>query len=158
HVETEVVRCRAITFTPNSRCIIVADDGAVTLYEAATSKVRRRYKLSTSAVATSPDGGFLAAGTTDGTVKLFDLRDAKDIASFEGDRGKVCSLTSSGDATTLLSGGAEGTILMWDLREVMKKAKKVDPLEAKAIDKLWEDLVDTDAQNAFHAVAVLTAT
>ena len=88
---------------------------------------------------------------------VFDLRTTKDVASFRGHRGIVCSLAFSGDGNTLYSGGADGTILVWDIHEQMQQARKAQPLEPKEAAQLWDELVDVDGKKAFHALVSLAS-
>ena len=64
-------------------------------------------------VAFSPDGGTIASGSSDETVRLWDVRRQKLKATFEGHVGRVLTLAFSPDGKTLASGG-RGGILLWD--------------------------------------------
>jgi WD40 repeat protein len=60
---------------------------------------------------------FLASGSGDCTVKLWDLCSRECAATFEGHTGRVRSLASfsDGDRTFLASGCGDGTIVVWDV-------------------------------------------
>jgi WD40 repeat protein len=75
-----------------------------------------------NAVAWSPDGTLLAAGSDDGTILLVkvSIADGKPAAAVEtqllGHSGPVESVAFSPDGHTLAGGSADGTIRLWDTR------------------------------------------
>ncbi|RKU13228.1 hypothetical protein C6503_16055 [Candidatus Poribacteria bacterium] len=76
----------------------------------ATLKGHKDHVLS---VAFSPDGSTVASGSSDQTVRLWDLRRRKLKATLEGHVDRVGALAFSPDGKTLASGGLQG-ILLWD--------------------------------------------
>lgn len=70
------------------------------------------------ALALSNDGGTLAAGCDDGTLRVYDLRQQDPAATVRilmGHTGWVMALKFSPDGRTLLSGCDDGTARVWDL-------------------------------------------
>jgi WD40 repeat protein len=65
-------------------------------------------------VAFSPDGGRLASGCQDGTVKVWDTQTAKEVLTLKGDRGWVRSVAFSSDGLRLASASLDGTVRVWD--------------------------------------------
>jgi WD40 repeat protein len=150
--------CRGLSFSPNGRTVacISGTGDTVVLFETTTGKERSRFKLPAATLAFSADSSFLAVGTRDGTVKLIDLANGKEIASFMGHAGKVCSLFFGADVELLLSGGADGTVLVWDIRKQVREARRSTRLDAETSKKLWADLADSNATSAFRAIGVLS--
>ena len=72
-------------------------------------------------VAFSPDGQTIASGSSDKTVRLWDLRRRKLKATLEGHVGRVGAIAFSPDGQTLASGGGRG-ILLWDPITAQHKA------------------------------------
>src|SRR5262249_10385513 len=66
-------------------------------------------------VAFSPDSQALASGSLDETIRLWDVRTGKELATLQGHTGAVSSVAYSPDGQTLASAGADKTIKLSDL-------------------------------------------
>src|SRR5437764_980711 len=66
------------------------------------------------AVAFSPDGKTLATGSSDNTVKLWDLAAMKETATLKGHEDTVNALAFSPDGKKLASAGNDGKVILWD--------------------------------------------
>lgn len=62
-----------------------------------------------------PQSELVAAGYSDGTVRVWDLRSSSVMTIFSGHRSAVSILQFSIDGTQLYSGSADTTIVAWDL-------------------------------------------
>ena len=72
----------------------------------------------------SPDSKSLASGSSDKTIKLWDVATGKCTATLTGHAEDVLSVTfKNPDGKTLATGGRTGTIKLWDLLP----AKKATP-------------------------------
>ncbi|MFI2409891.1 hypothetical protein [Streptomyces sp. NPDC018947] len=71
---------RAVAFSPRGRLLAAASVGGVTLFDGATGSVvsTLRGQGNTAALAFSADGGLLAAGDSEGHVRLWDVSDARE--------------------------------------------------------------------------------
>jgi WD40 repeat protein len=69
---------------------------------------------STTALAFGPDGKTLAAGSRDGSIRLWDVAIAAEQAVLRGHTDTVRSLAFGPDGDTLASGG-DDTIKLWDV-------------------------------------------
>jgi WD40 repeat protein len=94
-----------------------AGDTSVRLWEMATGRERCRLAGNhhlVACLAFSPDGKFLALGSSDGTVRVWDPVLGKELRSLEGHRGIVNSVAFSRDGKRLVSGSTDTTVLIWD--------------------------------------------
>lgn len=70
----------------------------------------------------SPDGRYLATGSWDQTVGLWDVRSRSLVRRLRGHRGSVNCVAFSTDGRTLASGADDGTVRLWDLRTLRELA------------------------------------
>ncbi|MER3588278.1 MAG: hypothetical protein C4322_08850, partial [Mastigocladus sp. ERB_26_1] len=70
---------------------------------------------SVNSVAFSPDGKIIASGSTDKTIKLWDVTTGQVIKTLTGHNNGVFSIAFSPDSKTIASGGADKTIKLWDV-------------------------------------------
>jgi WD40 repeat protein/serine/threonine protein kinase len=67
-----------------------------------------------SSVVFGPDGGRLAAGSLDGTVKLWDVATERETLTLTGHTGEVTSVAFSPDGNRLATGSYDQTVKLWD--------------------------------------------
>jgi WD40 repeat protein len=65
-------------------------------------------------VAFSPDGKFLAAGTTDGYIRVWSIPDFQQAFSYDAHQGWVTEIAYSSDGQILVSGGGDSLVKLWD--------------------------------------------
>mmetsp|Transcript_15753 Transcript_15753/g.26301 ORF Transcript_15753/g.26301 Transcript_15753/m.26301 type:complete len:535 (-) Transcript_15753:71-1675(-) len=88
-----------------------------------------------------PDGLILACGASSGAVRLWDIREQKNVASLgeEGGHAKgVSCLSFNQNGYLLASGGAEGSCKVWDLRK-LKSVASLDSSSNKAVTSVAFD-------------------
>jgi WD40 repeat protein len=73
------------------------------------------HKGSVWSVAISPDGKYALSGSSDRTLKLWDLETGKCIRTMEGHTSIVSSVAISPDNRYALSGSGEGTAKLWEI-------------------------------------------
>jgi len=108
-------------------CLSVACMGLLPLGPLSAQEPKLRdtlkgHKQQVFSVSYSPDGGTLASGSVDETIKLWDLKTCKERATLKGHKGDVISVAFSPDGKTLASGSWDKTIKLWE----MPAAKKTD--------------------------------
>ncbi|MFN8004069.1 MAG: hypothetical protein U0X75_24005 [Acidobacteriota bacterium] len=72
-------------------------------------------------VSYSPDGRTLASGSSDGTVKLWDVASGAEKVTLKGHAGFVLSVSYSPDGRTLASGSSDKTVKLWDVASGAEK-------------------------------------
>jgi WD40 repeat protein len=83
------------------------------LYHGEQSRLRGHTEVVTT-VAFSPDDRLLASGSTDRTVKLWDVTTGKMVGSLAGHTASVTAVAFSPDGKLLASAGADGVVQLWD--------------------------------------------
>jgi len=76
--------------------------------------LRLRHSREVNALAYSPDGTKIASGSSDGTVKIWDLGNGHEILNYTGHTDKVRCLVWSADGNTIASAGLEKNIKVWN--------------------------------------------
>ncbi|WP_158891295.1 hypothetical protein [Amycolatopsis anabasis] len=108
----------AVAFTGDANDILAAvgEDGTVLLWRMGGAALLSRPVPTILGTALSRDGRTLAAGSTDGTVSLWDATTRQQSATLTGPGGPVAALAFNGAGDTVAAGGADGTIRLWDVR------------------------------------------
>jgi WD40 repeat protein len=73
------------------------------------------HQSSVSSVSFSPDGKTLATGSSDKTIKLWNLEIGKEIRILQGHQSSVSSVSFSPDGKTLATGSWDNTIKLWNV-------------------------------------------
>lgn len=77
----------------------------------------------------SPDGKYLAAGTLQGPIHLFDARTWDKLSEFGGHAGGVWTLAFGPNGKTIATGGQDGQVKLWDVAG-MKEIRQVGSHQA----------------------------
>ncbi len=141
-----------VVFAADGRSVAVATTEHVLVFETATGKERRRWKIVAEALAFTPDGLALVAAE-DATIVFWDLFAAKELGRLPGHTAGINHLIFTKGGRTLVSAGDDGTGLVWDVATFSPVVSNVS-LSADRLESLWRDL-GGEAGKAFAAAGEL---
>lgn len=149
----------SLAFSPDGKSLALPCDENIHLINLATGKEVRRFgghQVNPATAIFSPDGRTLAAGTFDGSMRIWDVDTGTVLSEFAGHRNTIQTLAFSGDGKQLVSGGADTTALVWDLPGLIDD-QRVRPvaLSPSKLDACWTDLAADDATRADGAIRQL---
>lgn len=101
-----ILACLSVSFEAQQA---VAED------EKAEVFVQLGHSEGINSVSFSPDGRYLASGSSDNTIKLWDVSNGQELQTFEGHSQPVNSISYSPDGRYLASGSRDGTVKLWDV-------------------------------------------
>jgi hypothetical protein len=107
--------------TTDGRTLISCQRNTVHFWALPSGDLTDRFSIGSdqliSALAITPDGGLLAMGSSDSTIKLLSLAEKQTIIVLRAHSKTVLSLVISPDGRTLFSGGVDKTIRRWSVPE-----------------------------------------
>jgi WD40 repeat protein len=77
--------------------------------------IQKGHELAVVSIAMSPDSNFLATGSRDKSIKLWEMSTGRELKSYLGHEHTVSSLAFSPDGKYLLSGSYDKTIRLWEV-------------------------------------------
>jgi WD40 repeat protein len=104
--------------SPDGRLILQGKQNTAVLIEAATKQEIHSLVGHSDLVLTatfSADGRYVATGSFDSTIRLWDTSTGKQIRNFTGHRAAVLSIAFAAEGRRLVSGSTDGTLRFWDL-------------------------------------------
>jgi len=127
----------AVKVHPTNDYMLTANgDGSWALYDVAQAECLARVRQEGDApaaytsAALHPDGLILCTGTAAATCKVWEVRTQKCVATFDGHRGPVTSLSFSENGYYMASAAADG-VKLWDLRK-LKNFRSIAPYGEEA--------------------------
>nr|VFJ66636.1 MAG: WD40 repeat [Candidatus Kentron sp. DK] len=123
---------RSAAFSPDGRAVLLGStDNTMRLRDVASGKIIRTFKGKLSyiesvltfdghfdnvnAVAFGPDGHTVLSGSSDDTLKLWEVASGQVIRTFRGHSHYVDSVAFAPDGRTVLSGSWDSTARLWDV-------------------------------------------
>ena len=125
----------SLAFSLDATLLVSRDHNTVNLWDVQTGGVIRAfddYTSATSAVSISPDGTTIALGTSDGAIRLWDVRTGRCCSIERHQDGEVTVIRFSPvDSRRLLSSSCDRTVQQWDVggHQIGSSLREADDVE-----------------------------
>jgi hypothetical protein len=166
---------RALAFSPDGKMLASAgNDSTIQVWEIASGQERCRFHVQVeatedrrfyrggqfpiAALAFSGDGKLLAAGCSDNSIRLWNMRTGQEQPPLSGHLAGVCALAFTKDGKRMVSFDHDGLRLAWSVRGLERPPiDRLPALSEAEFDEAWTDLADGDAFHFYRAMRYLTA-
>ena len=107
----------SVTFSSDNLKVASAHPGYVNLWDVETGLFTKHLSANYPlCVAFSPDGEFIAAGTRNNQIILWNAKTMSKTAALNGHRSWIVSLAFTPDSSTIVSGSIDNTVKIWDMK------------------------------------------
>jgi WD40 repeat protein len=113
-------RVNAVAWSPRGRLLATAAECVVRLWNPVNQNCLatfQPFRQEVRVLAFHPRGRFLAAGSNDGTIRLWEMRRGREVAARDWQVGAVRALAFAPDGRTAAAAGDGDTAVIWDLDE-----------------------------------------
>jgi WD40 repeat protein len=129
---------RSVAFSPDGKTVASISQKGLELWDVDTGKnlltvgsliltATSRVNSVVECIAFSPDGKFLAGGSSDKTIRFWDMATRQELEPLAGHASGVAAVLFSPNGKTLASGSRDGLIKIWDIGSVPEAKRTTDP-------------------------------
>jgi WD40 repeat protein/chitodextrinase len=104
---TQIFFILVLSFFLNPAAVFAQTVELIQTFEGHTDSVK--------SVAFSPDGKMALSGSSDNTIKLWDVETQQEIRNFKGHNDKVYAVRFFTDGNTIVSGSGDKTVRLWNI-------------------------------------------
>jgi WD40 repeat protein len=113
----------SLIFTPDGGLLAARNGFAINLWDVAKGSMVRSLQgvasaISLSSMAMSPDGTEIVSGDHDGSIRVWDVAEGKQLQEIEAHPKEVSAVAYSPDGKLLASAGGDNTVKLWNLGSV----------------------------------------
>ncbi len=108
----------SVAFFHSGKAVVTgSEDKTAIVWDLETESPKFTFKLDSSVetVVVSPDDQFVATGSLDGKIRLWDAATGKEVGSFPHSSAGIYALAFSPDGLTLAAGGTDNFVRLWDV-------------------------------------------
>jgi WD40 repeat protein len=104
------------------------DAGQLVLYNLKTFKMENKLTISKTSTVTAlshnHNGSLVLAGSTDGMIRVFDMKTCAAIAGWQAHTHEVVAVQFSADETSIFSVGKDNRIMQWSMHTIAKMVRE----------------------------------
>ena len=108
-----------VKFSPDEKYLLIgcssSDEKGIRLYNLSTEKEVAAFGSSSNSLCYSNNGKYIANGTHDGDIEIWDIENIKLLKTLKGHKGFVESVSFSKDGKRLVSCANDNTIKVWSV-------------------------------------------
>ena len=94
----------SVAWSPDGSKIASQSSGGVKIWDVESGEVRRTFEGDSYSITWSPDGTKIASGSSDKTIKIWNVETGKCVLILEGHTDYVTSVSFNHDGTKIVSG------------------------------------------------------
>ena len=109
---------QSIKFSPNGNYLltgVISEERGIRLYNLSTEKEVAAFGSSSNSLCYSNNGKYIANGTHDGDIEIWDIENIKLLKTLKGHKGIVGSVSFSKDGKRVVSCANDNTIKVWSV-------------------------------------------
>ena len=126
--KSDAYAVESLAFTPDGHLLAARSSFTVDLWDVAAGAVAHSLKgaaalISFASMAMSPDGKKIVTGDTDGSIRVWDVAEGKQLQELEAHVKPVDTVAFSPDGSLIASASDDKTVKLWSLGSIMSAGR-----------------------------------